>query len=314
MEYLEEMLDIKTRYETWNQGKMLPYFITDRYDFKVVWLDDTKTLFMYIKGEMDALSSIKKHVSVVQQQINTPVVLILEGCLPRQRKSLIKGRIPFIVCNKQIYLPFIGVALQEKYDVRIRNSITMIPSAQVLLFYYIYSRKKEMRMSEAVSSLGYSAMTITRAAKLLEHLDLIHTYKAGVSKILTSKYTGKELYEKSQQYLISPVRNILYLDQKKVDSTLVTAGYSALSEYTMFNEPNLYVYATESINDIADNELMDLASQVKVELWSYNPKLLTSSSVVDIFSLYETLKQDQNERVQGEVKSMMTDFWKENEW
>ena len=114
MEYIERVLDIKTEYKDWEDRKKIPFFLTDRYSFKKAKLDETNCLFMYIKGKMDDIVSVKKHVQKLAEIVNIPVVLVLDECLPRQRESLIKARIPFVMEGTQIFLPFMGVALQEK--------------------------------------------------------------------------------------------------------------------------------------------------------------------------------------------------------
>lgn len=312
MKYLMDVLGIEMKYSNWDDEKNLPYLITDRYDFKLVSLAGVNTVFMYIKGDMDAIFSVKKHISKVQHISNFPVVLILNECLPRQRKSLIDARQPFVAEGKQAYLPFMGVALQEKYDIPKKNHKEFIPSAQVLLFNYIYSKKKEMQVSDAVASLGYSAMSITRAVRQLEQIGLIRTYKKGVNKFFISDYYGVELYEKGQKYLRSPVQKKIFIDRTAVDADMLYAGYSALSEYSMMNAPNIPVFAADNIgNFISENELIDAEKQAEVEIWNYNPKVLADSRRVDILSLYQSMKNDMDERVQEELENVLRKFWEE---
>ena len=132
MEYIERILDIKTEYKDWEDRKKIPYFLTDRYSFKKAKLDETNCLFMYIKGKMEDIVSVKKHVQKLAEIVNIPVVLVLDECLPRQRESLIKARIPFVMEGTQIFLPFMGVALQEKFSKRMLAPRKISPAAQVV--------------------------------------------------------------------------------------------------------------------------------------------------------------------------------------
>ena len=59
MNYLEKTLDIKIKYGTWDGTTSLPYMITDRYDFRLAWINDYKTLFVYAKDELDQLAALK---------------------------------------------------------------------------------------------------------------------------------------------------------------------------------------------------------------------------------------------------------------
>ena len=312
MQYLIDTLGIKIEYENLNNMNNFPYLLTDRYDFKLVRMEGIKTVFMYVKRDMDTISSIKKHILKVKQKIGLPVVLILKSCLPRQRKSLIDARISFVVEGKQIYLPFMGAVLQEKYQTEKINTSFLSPSAQALLFYYIYSKEKEMYMNFVARSFDLSAMTISRAIKQLESLGLFRTYKNGVNKIFTSNYSGPELYDKAKKYLQSPIKKKVYVDKIDIDEDMLYAGYSALSEYSMLSVPRMTIYAADKI-DIESYEtyLNDTENQVEIEIWRYNPRILADSDCVDILSLYQSLKDDADDRVQGEIKNMFKKFWED---
>ncbi len=309
MRYLEETLGIKVRYHEWKGTKTLPFLIVERYNFKQVELDDIHALFMYVKGSMDSIASVKKHVLRVREKSEFPVVLVLNECLPRQRKSLIHARIPFVMENKQIYLPFMGSVLEEKYSCEEQAGRKLSPAAQVVFLYFLYCKTVRLPMKEVENSLNFSAMSITRAVKQLEQLNIITTYKEGVNKIIFADCLGKELFEKADPWLQSPVRHKVYVNEKDVKDHWLQAGYQALSECSMLGAPRWSVYAVKTISGINyEEERMD-DRQVEVEVWSYDPEMLADSAHVDILSLYESLKEDPDERVQGAVEEMMSSFW-----
>ena len=89
------------------------------------------------------------------------------------------------------------------------------------------------------------------------------------------------------------------------------AGISALAEKTMINSPPLLTYAigTEEYRqtnipkgfqhspaDEADFEL---------EIWNYNPKLFSKDGKVDPFSLYLSLKETTDERIETALEDLM---------
>ncbi len=124
---------------------------------------------------------------------------------------MISANIPFVVPNKQLYLPFMGIALQEKFEADPTPIVHLQPSAQVLFFYYLYQKKTQIYAAEAAKSLNFSRMTITRAFRQLEYTELFHTKKEGVQKILLGKYAGKTLFNKMKPYFIfSGPKNNLY--------------------------------------------------------------------------------------------------------
>ena len=123
----------------------------------------------------------------------------------------------------------------------------------------------------------------------------------------------KELFQKVQKKLISPVKRTVYIPKEFVKSELLESGYSALAEYSMLNAPNVTCFATEKISQwkgILTNNLQDSQTQVAVEMWRYNPRKLSNRKCVDELSLALTLREDSDERVEEAVEEMLNDLWR----
>ena len=135
-------------------------------------------------------------------------------------------------------------------------------------------------------------MTVTRAVRQLEQTELFEVRKDGVQKILRGKYSGKELFEKVQPYLISPVRKVLYVYKEEYKNNLIAAGLSALSEKSMLNPPDVESYAVygRGIQLKGTEKLMDAATQAEIELWKYDPQILGNNGIVDTLSLVMSLR------------------------
>ena len=229
MEYLERTLRIRVKYIEWRKKDSLPHALRDRYSFKVAWLDDLEVLFMSVNDKLSSISDVKKHIKIVKSVANVKIVLVLKNILARQRQYLIEEGIAFIVQDKQIYLPFLGIVLQEKFDKPDLKVTKLMPSAQMLLLYYIYRKEEALYMNDVVKALGYSAMTISRAAKQLEEINLFTTTKEGVLKILIARKKGKDLFVQAKPYLTSPVIKEIFVSREKLAADMVIGGLSALS-------------------------------------------------------------------------------------
>ncbi|MDO4277133.1 MAG: MarR family winged helix-turn-helix transcriptional regulator [Eubacteriales bacterium] len=313
MKYLKNTLKVKVIYRDWPGQASLPYLLTDRYHFQMVLLGKINALFVYPKGEMEPISTIKKHLALLTKSASVPVVLILNKCTARQRKALLDSNIAFVVENRQIYLPFMGVLLQEVFSPEHTTGRSLLPSAQMLLFYYIYSRVQELPMSNISDKLQLSAMSISRAVKQMEETGLLSTYKIGVNKIITSTFYGRELYQKSEAFLRSPVKKQGYLDRISIDQAY-KAGLTALSEYSMLNPPRVNTFALEKLPDTTmqlEQSLTDADTQQCVQLWTYNPQILARNGCVDVLSLHQSLKNETDERIQGELEELLEKFWED---
>lgn len=311
MDYLERTLNLKLTCREWPNVDSLPYLLTARYRFEWGLFGKIEAILVYPKGEVEPISSIKKHLAIVRKAADLPAVLILDKCLARQRQAMIDNHIPFIVENKQIYLPFLGISLQESFSVETEIGQFLLPSAQLLLLYYIYSKKDELAMSVLPEELQLSAMSVSRAVRQLEEAGLIRTHKNGVGKIISSEYCGEELYEKSAGLLRSPVKKRGYLDNATTNGSL-KAGASALAEYTMLNEPALNTVALGKLplgTTHLENRLSDADKQQCVEIWNYDPHILSKGTSVDPISLNLSLANCGDERIQMESEKLMERFW-----
>ena len=311
MNYIENILGIKVDYQPWSHTEELPYYLLDRYEFLQVTFESVRALFLYPKMELDQLASVKKQITKIQKIEPIPVVFVLKNISRSRMQYMLLAHLPFIVPDKQIYLPFMGIVLQNRFCAEIVKTEKLQPSAQVLFFYYIYQKKQQLYMSEAGKDLGFSGMTITRAVRQLEQTSFFTTEKEGVQKILTGKYNAHELYNKMQPYLVSPIRKVIYVDKRIPLPRMQTAGLSALSEMSMINPPDTPCYAIngKSSRLIGTDVLMDASAQVKVELWRYDPDILSGNGQVDPLSLAMTLKDDSDERIEEAVEELLSKVW-----
>lgn len=314
MEYLMHVLGIKTVYRENDKMQSLPNYILTRYNIKTVTLDGEKAVFVYPAGELDSVNTVKKHLDRIRTVLGATPVLILERLTFRQKEYLLRDRIPFIVDAKQIYLPFMAVYLQERCDSEKRNCEALLPSAQLLLLYYIYQGCGEILTSDAARALTFTATSISRASKQLDETGLVKTEKRGIQKALYSNKKPKELFEEAKRYLMNPVKRTVYVPKKEAEGGLLVSGYSALSEYSMINPPTVECYATDSVSKwdkVASGTLQNANDQCAVELWRYDPKKLTDGTCVDRLSLALALQNDKDERTEEAVEEMLAQVWRD---
>lgn len=287
-------------------------FIITRYYLRRAWIDKKQVIFIYPKTDLESIELLKKHILRIQKDDNLPVVLILKELTYRQKDYLIREKIPFIVENKQIYLPFLAVYLTEKCNAEYKEQI-MLPSAQMLLLHFIYNGAQELSTNQASNSLGLTPTSISRASKQLEKMGFLQRKKIGVHKILFSESSAKNLFQNAKNHLLNPIKRTIYIPKESVENDLLKSGYSALSEYSMLNPSKINFFATNKIskwNNIAENYLQDSQTQVALELWRYDLHKLSSCGAVDVLSLALALKEDPDERVEAAIEEMLENLWR----
>ena len=315
MKYAADTLGIELNTKPWDGAIRLPYYLLDNYDFTKATFDGVPCLIMKPRGELGTLSAIKKHISRVRETESLPVVLELGDMTARRRKSLIEARIPFVAPACHIYLPFLGVALNERYTSVKAPCETLMPSSQLLLFYYLYQNEPELRAGETADMFGISAMQISRAIKQLTTLGLVITRKDGVRTIISSNEPRSTVFEKAKPYLLDPVRKRLYVEYEDMPEGLPLSGYSALSELTMLNslETETFAFFGKADELAGTDALVDNTAQAEVEVWRYDPALLSKRrrpSVVDELSLVASLPLDDDPRVEESIEELLLNVWR----
>jgi DNA-binding MarR family transcriptional regulator len=312
MDYIADTLGIKVSAGPRGSMANLPFYLVDAYACQLVTLGGMKCLFVKPKGELAALSSVKRHLAKIAEQTDAPLVLDLIEMNARQRKALIAAHIPFVVEDNQLYLPFIGVVLQERYISRQAPSEVFSPTAQLVLFRYLYQDESEMYTSELAKLFGLSVMQITRAVKQLASLGLITTRKDGVRIVIAGTESGSALFDKAIPHLLNPVRKKFYVEQDALPPNLPFAGVSALSEYTMLNPPNITTFAFDGkVNELHGTAmLVDADAQAEIEVWRYPPMLLSQKdNLPDPLSLWATLADD-DARIEIAKGELLAEIWR----
>ena len=102
MEYLEKMLGVSVKYHRWKGELELPYYITERYEMRLVELDKMKCIFLWPKDKLSQIGSLKKQLRRIQMEEALPVVFIMDMIDAYRRTAFIKAHISFIVPDSQI--------------------------------------------------------------------------------------------------------------------------------------------------------------------------------------------------------------------
>ena len=313
MEYLNHVLGIRVIYKN-DKPKPMPNYIFERYRTQIVTLDGNKSVFVYPKAELDSINSVKKHMERIRRAADAPAVLVPKYLTYRQKEYLLRDHIPFIVEGRQIYLPYMAIYLQERCDRERQETKAILPSAQVLLLYYIYHGCGELSACAASQALSFTATSISRASRQLEEMALIQTKKRGVQKVIFSNKTSAELFSLAKSCLMSPVKRTIYVPKAEIRHKLLVSGYSALSEYSMLNPPEATYLATDSITEwdrVSSGSLQNSDDQCAVELWRYNPKKSSDGEYVDRLSLALALREDKDERIEEAIEEMLAQVWRE---
>jgi hypothetical protein len=259
---------------------------------------------MVPNGNTPTHDEIHRHLELIERRAQLPVLVGLAGMTAYQRQRFVKDAIAFVVPDRQLFLPPLGLDMREHYAAEIRKPCdTLAPSTQAIFFAGLLGLWGMQHSSAIARDMGYSYMTLSRARKELEeHELLLPTYSnLGPKGKWQLTVTLREVLnnERRQHILRTPVVRRVWLTDKDDHLELPKAGLSALAAQTMLVEPAIPVFAiAESHFKALKNRRTEIHSEslhggIELELWSYNPRAIMrdDQESVDTLSLYMSLRE-----------------------
>ncbi len=295
----------------------LPYFLNDAFEFSSARIGSTEVVLAQPKaGEDERVADVTKKIAAVADKLNAVVVFCPEALASYERRNLIKAKTPFIVPGNQMYLPSLGMDLREHFIRKRADKLEKLsPSTQAMLIFTLLNKptQEEWSPGDIGAALGYAPMTASRAIRELKHVGLMDVVAVGRQKFLRKLFDPQETWQRALPFLRSPVAKTVHMPMeilKEYAPQCRLAGYSALAQWSMLAAPNTKVYAVpkgatlpvmlEAWRDIGEREGM-----VDVQLWRYETGMLDKGLTVDPLSLWLSLRNDKDARVQIALEELM---------
>lgn len=309
-----DILGLKLNYTKWNKEKQLPLFILNDFLVQKAIINDIECLSLTPKEDLPTLPAFKKQISIIKEIENVPIFLQLDVISSFRRQNLLKNKIPFILKDKIVYLPFMATYLTNtQYEEKTIEKISL--ATQLLFTWILYQNANKYYVSDAVKSLGFSNMTLTRAYRQLCATQLLEEHKDGRKIFLTKKLSKVELFNKMKPYLQSPFYTQGYILKKEITKDMIPASEFAFSQHTHLNPPKLKIYAIEkkhSKNIKLQRECYSYDEQVELQIWKYNPLIFSpNQKKIDVISLILSLLGKEDARLDIEIENLLKKIFKE---
>lgn len=321
-EYLEATVGFKALVEPIgpNDLKRVPLALTSLYDFYTIHLFQQQFTLVVIKETDDdkfikpvpvSAEQLRRHFEMIQKEFGWRCIAVTGYLDTYTRKRFIEKRIPFIVPGKQMYLPELLIDIKEITPVNDFVKPTMAPATQFLLLYHLQRESIEDKIfKELAEKFNYDNMTISRAAFYMHNTGLCEVMGTR-ERYIKFKYNKKQLWEMALPHLSTPVKLTEYYSGFPIDSEMKYSGFTALAHYTTLNAGPLEYRARkpqkiqyyESVNLVKSNEL---ESNICIETWKYDPCYLSEGDSVDRLSLYLSLRDRNDERIQIALNELLS--------
>lgn len=308
-------VDVKQKPRAVAQRVLSDAGLRDDYAVVVMEVAGTHCLFL-LSIEAPTPARIAKDAALLARRLKMPVVLATSEMTSSARAQLISQGVPFVVPGKQIYLPFLGLDLRETFrsPVNVRRG-ALSPVAQVTLFVGACSPVDEITPSDLVGTTGYSAMSLGRAFDELATHGPVRVEKRGREKVLSFRDSPRETILSCKELLSRPARGIHGVKFRKRQPEMIQAGEVALSALTGVKLDALPTFAIVSAgwkpwfdeNGIEDVNDIDEADAL-IEIWRYDPAILSDGPHVDPLSLYAQFWADPNPRLASAAEALLREL------
>jgi len=296
----------------------LPLFLRERYAIFSTQLFGRRLMLALETKDWESGSpgEYGKHEEALKLRFGQAVVLVLPFLPSYARNRMIQMGIPFIVPGSQVFMPNTVIDLREHYPCpNAKRREKLSPAAQCTVLYHLLRRSLAgVSLKQVAQKVQYTPMMLTKVKDELEAADICKSIRQGRSLVLEFTAAGRPLWEQVQPQLTSPVKKTRWVRWDRPAAPALLAGMSALSRRTMITADRLPTYALPLA--VFQNFLergvctgcRDAEhATVRIEVWSYPPDRLGDLEMVDPLSLFLSLRDSPDERVQQQLEHLISE-------
>jgi len=313
-DYLNETLGVRVAVRPWAERNRLPIFLKQAYEFYLLEILGRECLAIVDRGNDEVSpATIRKHTEHLLAKFPGDVIYVRDRVAAYQRKRLIEHRVPFIVPGNQLYLPSFGMDLREFYRKLHETPEEFSPAAQVVLLYLLLRAPAGPHTpNELAKRLGYSKMSMSRVLQELENRTFARIETVGRNRLLAIADDRQRAWKEALPFLRDPATRRCHVSRPSKPIVGVTAGLSALAHYSMLSAASQETVAMtvarwrtiQAQFDLKPASPSDTAT-VTVEVWSYDPLILAEDNFADRLSLFLSLRETTDERIEAALAEMM---------
>ena len=312
--YLKNTLGIIADIQTWIPKQKLPAHLSEGTEFFLLTVCGIVSLVLKVNQADFQMQEFQRHKLELRQYCDFQIVLCFDRITSYQRKILIENRQPFIVPDNQLYMPFLGIALQEHFISSTDVGEQMTAMAQFVLLSFLYDKSEDYRSKMDISErLNINLMNVSRSVQELEELGFLQTKKKGRSSMVCTTMNKQALFETAYPMLRDPIQKRLFVRSSPEILKLPLSGEEALWSKGYGERPERKIRAIEKkqfndtmrdIENVDPNWVTD-TEVVELEVWRYSPIMFSNGDFVDTVSLALT-SENAREALSFEIKQILS--------
>lgn len=287
----------------------VPLYLKSGYELWGAKIQDICVVFANVKDETIDIRVHQNAIKRLDELTSCHTVLVFDKLDSRSIEGLIKKHIPFIIKDKQIYMPFalLQIQTQSKKKALLRN-VSLTSDADMILVGYLDNQiNSGMMIKEIAGVVNRELRATSQALKVLEALGYAQIEAQGRSRYIHF-ISPVEVYERLKEEAKLPVKYSFFA--KGYIGEKVYSGFTALSHYSTLVEQKIKTVAI-SHKELTSQQLEALEcdedeAKYKIEVWDREPSVFTHNDTINSLYVLRFFKNNEDERVQEAVEQLET--------
>lgn len=309
-EFLPEKIEVMELQPTIK--KKIPFGLSGAYDYYQTEIYNTSFIIAGVGDDDDNMAPtvLAKQKEVLLKQTGIIPIFVFNKIASYLFHRYTKNNIDIVVGNRQLFLPSIYLVVsREKPEQQIETEKPPVLFQLAVLYHLEKENIDGLTMQTLAEKLNTSYATVNRGIRWMKEKGFV-TLTGGKEKQIHFNYQGKDLWEKAMPYLETPIDFIVYTPELGIAENGLVSEQNALAEYSLLNGgPYRIAISKEEYKNLKKKDIYwDPFGEAGIEVWKYDPALLSGTGVVDKLSLYLLLKDYEDERVQIELENMINDI------
>lgn len=283
-----------------------PLAIASRYDARQVTLSGKTHILVEPIGEVSPNELIAAYRQIAA--VHKPIV-VLEFADKEYSDCLKAAKVNFVVPGRLMYVPpFAVLTPPEAYERGEKEFLRdfLSPWAQVVFIRAMLFHANERAIAYATlrEELKIKDVYLTRACQELEYHRLASIEKDGRNRFIVLAGDRKLLWRSAEKCMRSPVvKTIRYAGE--MENPLM-AGYSALTLCSDLvpEDDAAFAISQQAARGLEKSKIQKYCGAL-VEIWRYDPSLLANDGSVDPLSLYLSLINSPDARIQIALSDLL---------
>jgi len=314
--YMEKVLGERPRLAPVpaDQLRELPMYLRSAYRFERTRLGGVDFVLAFLADRPSVtVGEYARHVRALEEKLGGHVALVLPPIPAYKRNRLVQKRVPFVVPQQQLFLPSLFMDLRERTPQTPQAVEELSPSTQVVVLYYLLGNEVHgVPLQDLARTLGYTSMTMTNVHRELAGAGLGTTVRQGRTAFIGFALPRRDLWKATLEKMRNPVQASYWVQWTTPPEAALEAGLSALAVRTHLGDDPVPTFALsrETWSQVdAGGQTVVLPepddADAKVEVWRYDPCILSEGLAVDPLSLYLSLRDSSDERVLAAIDDVI---------